>query len=755
MSSATSVADGLRKRQTLPIAADAQVGDDKKDSVPPLLDDSAKVDRHNKSKAALEVPNGLQNWIVPLILTIAAIFTRTYKISWADFVVWDEAHFGKFASHYLQHEFYHDVHPPLGKMMLGFSGLLAGYNGTFPFESGAKYPPELNYGIMRMFCALMGAAMVPLAYFTGIQLRLSKLASIFLALLVLGETTYIAITKFILLDSPLLFFTSLSCYCLCVFRNYNLAQPFSSNWYFWLAMTGLSIGCTASVKWVGFFLIAFVGLHTIEDLWELWGDRKLSLAKYTQHWIARIALLIVVPVAVYMASFYVHFAILYKSGTGDATLSSLFQAHLEGINFNDNPLEIAYGSLVTFKNNGAGGGLLHSHVQRYPSGSEQQQVTTYSHKDSNNEFIITKNWDLHKQMVEREESTANLPIEFLKDGDIIRIVHDQTLKNLHSHNHPAPITVHDTEVSCYGNATHGDNNDHWRIEVVDDVHVKKITKVRSLTTRFRIRHVQSGCLLRADGVTLPEWGFKQTEVTCQKQPTDDKSRSNIWNVELHRNDRLPPGTKGQFKPSFMRDFMDLNVAMWTTNNALTPDKDKEPDALTSQPWEWPLQRVGLRMCGWGDHEIKFYLIGHPLGWLGSTASLALFLVSLFIYAIRSKRMANDWKNPGEWDNFWFAGKVGLFGWFFHYFPFYIMGRVMYLHHYFPALYFGLIMLALMVDHLSARVGKTMNRLVLITLCVVTLVIFYYFSPFAFGFTGPANQMRGRRWFKTWNMFDGE
>jgi len=65
------------------------------------------------------------------------------------------------------------------------------------------------------------------------------------------------------------------------------------------------------------------------------------------------------------------------------------------------------------KNNGYGGGLLHSHVQHYPTGSEQQQVTCYHHKDANNDWIIKYPWNV----VAPEKST---PV-FVKHGDIIRL----------------------------------------------------------------------------------------------------------------------------------------------------------------------------------------------------------------------------------------------------------------------------------------------------------------------------------------------
>ena len=78
------------------------------------------------------------------------------------------------------------------------------------------------------------------------------------------------------------------------------------------------------------------------------------------HLFTRIVGLIVIPFLIYMLSFALHFAILNKSGPGDAQMSSLFQANLRGTNVGkDSPLEIAYGSRATLKNMGYGGGLLH------------------------------------------------------------------------------------------------------------------------------------------------------------------------------------------------------------------------------------------------------------------------------------------------------------------------------------------------------------------------------------------------------------
>jgi dolichyl-phosphate-mannose-protein mannosyltransferase len=65
------------------------------------------------------------------------------------------------------------------------SGLLAGYNGSFDFESGAVYPEHVNYAAMRIFNAFFGALMVPLAYATCVELKMSIRASLLGATMVL------------------------------------------------------------------------------------------------------------------------------------------------------------------------------------------------------------------------------------------------------------------------------------------------------------------------------------------------------------------------------------------------------------------------------------------------------------------------------------------------------------------------------------------------------------------------------------------
>ncbi|KAF8902825.1 dolichyl-phosphate-mannose-protein mannosyltransferase [Gymnopilus junonius] len=686
----------------------------------------------------------------PIIYTLLSCWTRFHRIGASNIVVWDEAHFGKFGSHYLKREFYFDVHPPLGKMLVGLTGLLAGYDGSFEFKSGEAYPESVPYVAMRVMLALFGVGMVPLGWYTSVELGMSRWACHLTALMVLLDVGWLCISRFILLDSMLLFFTFLTVFCLTKFHNQQY-QSFSVDWWTWLFLTGTSIGAVTSVKMIGLFVTALVGVYTIEDLWEKFGDTKMTWREQAKHWGARVLCLIVVPILVFMLSFKIHFMILNHSGPGDAQMSSLFQANLIGNDFAQNPLKIAYGSKITLKNMGWGGGLLHSHVQTYPVGSNQQQVTCYHYKDNNNEWTVLPRWN------EPPYNPTSPELRYLKHGDTIILRHVPTTRNLHSHTVLAPVTKLNYEVSCYGNETIGDHHDHWRVEVVDDV--KRggkggdVGRIHSLTTRLRLRHETLGCYLRAANGILPQWGFKQVEVSCDKE--DNKGDEHTyWNVESHWNERLPPGDTKFYRSPFLRDFWHLNVAMMTSNNALIPDPDKE-DILASKPFDWPLLRLGLRMCGWGDTQLKYYLMGTPVVWWGSTLALGAMVLAVGVYWGRWQRKYRD-MDAHEWDHFLYVGKIAGFGWFFHFVPFLIMGRVTYLHHYLPTLYFAVLMLSHVLDHFifTSKHLSERTKLIAFGICAGSVVgTFWWFKAVAFGIEGPVNEHWGLQWRDSWNIYE--
>lgn len=697
----------------------------------------------------------LEAWLAPLVFTILSFALRMYRISANNGVVWDEAHFGKFGSYYLRHEFYHDVHPPLGKMMVGLSGWLAGYNGSWDFPSGEIYPDYIDYTKMRMFQATFASLIVPLAYFTAKEVGFS-IASVWLfTIMVTFELSYITLGKFILLDSPLLFFTAATLYTFSRFNNFNnSSQEFSRKWWKWLMLTGIAIGCTCATKMVGLFVTTLVGIYTVVDLWNKFGDKSLSWKKYAAHWSARILALIVIPFCVFLLAFKIHFDLLYKSGTGDANMSSLFQANLVNSDVVGGPRDVTMGhSFVTLKNQGLTGGLLHSHVQSFPEGSKQQQVTTYSHKDSNN------NWNFQRPRTQPfYDVNTNKEAEYIVDGMVVRLLHPSTGRNLHTHDVPAPVTSSEYEVACYGNQTIGDFKDHWVIEFMETTGDEDPKKLHPLTTSFRLRSPVMNCYLGTTGSNLPQWGFRQGEVVCYKNPFK-KDKRTWWNIENNRNEILPnaPEDIKLPKTKFLRDFIQINLAMMATNNALVPDNEKQDD-LASQYWQWPTLHTGIRMCSWADDKIKYYLIGSPATTWTSSVGVVLFCFITLYHLIRWQRQINDFDTALKLKKFVMGGIYPMFGWGLHYMPFVVMGRVTYVHHYLPALYFAMLVFTYEIEAFTEplrRSVKTSTRAIYwaiyIAMYALIIMTFWYLRWMSWGLEGSKNDWKHLDILPSWKI----
>lgn len=710
-----------------------------------------------------------EKYLTPILLTLLAFFTRMYKIGANNKVVWDEAHFGKFGSYYLRHSFYHDVHPPLGKMLVGLSGYLAGYNGSWDFPSGQEYPQYINFVKMRLFNSTFGSLLVPVAYFTAKEIGFNRPTCLLFGLLVCLETTYTTLSRFILLDSMLLFFTGTTFYCLCRFHNWNRDErlAFTRKWWKWLLLTGISIGCVCSVKFVGLFVTAVVGVYTIADLWIRLSKvgHSISVSRYVCHWGARIIALIFVPFCVFLICFKVHFDLLSGTGPGDGTMSSLFQANLDGSDLKSGPRDImTLNSTVTLRNQGLGGGLLHSHPHNYPAGSQQQQITVYTYKDTNNDWTF--------QLARNDPRNSFKEPYYVVDGMHVRLSHKSTGRNLHSHPIDAPVSKQfGYEVSGYGDATIGDDKDNWVVEVVHQYGDEDKLRLHPLTTSFRLRHEILGCYLATIGTALPKWGFSQGEVICMKDPYHRDKRT-WWNIESHTNPTLPNPPESFHLPhtNFFRDFIQLNIAMMATNNALLPDKEKD-DQLASSFWQWPTLNVGIRMCSWDKDTVRYFMIGSPATTWTSSVAVIFFAILLVTYAFRWQRQCGDFdkdeeeaetveKRPilrgipssNELNLLVMGGIFPMLGWFFHYLPFVIMGRVTYVHHYMPALYFAMLVLCYVSHWLDAKINRRWFSIVYYGAFYALIIgVFIWIHPISFGMYGEPSNYEYLRVLKTWSI----
>ncbi|KAI1895490.1 hypothetical protein AGOR_G00106800 [Albula goreensis] len=685
-----------------------------------------------------------------LVVVVLSFATRFYKILEPPHICWDETHFGKMGSYYINRTFFFDVHPPLGKMLIGLAGYMTGYDGTFPFgKPGDKYEHHIYWG-MRGFCAFLGSFLPPFAYLTVLSLSQSTTAALISACLLIFDTGCITLSQYILLDPILMFFIMGSVLSMVQF-NQQKDRPFSALWWFWLLLTGTNLAGALGVKFVGLFIILLVGLNTVSDLWGLLGELEVSMVEFGKHLLARVFGLILLPLSLYITIFAVHFVILNKSGPGDGFFSSAFQSRLIGNNLHNAsmPEYLAYGSVITVKNLRIAGGYLHSHWHLYPEGvgARQQQVTAYLHKDQNNLWAVRR--------LDGADDPSGPP-ELVRHGDIIQLEHKETTRNLHSHLHEAPLTKKHFQVTGYGINGTGDLNDLWQVEVCGG---RKGDLIKVLRSKVRFLHRSTGCVLYSSGKTLPKWGWEQVEVSCS--PYLKESPNSQWNIEDHINPKLPNISLAVLKPSFLEILIESHIVMFRGNSGLKP-KDNE---MNSKPWHWPINYQGLRFSGVNETEYRVYLLGNPVIWWMNLLSLGLYALMVSVAAVviqrgvplgeKSLELSRVLKGPG--------GTL-LLGWLLHYVPFYAMGRILYYHHYFPAMLFSSMLTGVTWDTLlqccdlllPPSTTCCLQRGGLALLIMACLCSFYLFHPLSYGMKGPLadkpdSPMAGLKWMDTWEF----
>jgi len=182
---------------------------------------------------------------------------------------------------------------------------------------------------------------------------------------------------------------------------------------------------------------------------------------------------------------------------------------------------------------------------------------------------------------------------------------------------------------------------------------------------------------------LPDWAFNQQEINGNKNSAD---RSTIWFVDEIVADELGEDFRDQtvvepkkVKPmSFFRKFGELHLLMLQHNAGLTASHP-----YASNPINWPFLLNGISF--WTDNEKKqqIYLAGNPLGWW-----LCIMALSVFVGITGADMMArrrNIKPIPEELRNRW-LNSTGFFvsAWAWHYFPFFLMNRQLFIHHYLPA-----------------------------------------------------------------------
>ncbi len=266
-------------------------------------------------------------------LSFLALVLHFAWLNYPSQVVFDEVHFGKFVAGYFTHEYFFDIHPPLGKMMIAFTAKAFSVNPVFAFDRIGEAVPAATLVALRFLPALFGAGLVLLFSWLAYLLSRRRSVALFAGALAILDTALLVQSKFILVDIFLLCFEILT---LIFFLLYQRQPPGRrGRRLFFLGLTGLFFGLTISVKWTGLAVLSIIGLALAgKFIWPNWAayfspQNNFNRRKNFREIITNLLIIGTLGFLMYLIPFWFHFKILDKPGPGNAFMSQTFQAELK------------------------------------------------------------------------------------------------------------------------------------------------------------------------------------------------------------------------------------------------------------------------------------------------------------------------------------------------------------------------------------------------------------------------------------------
>lgn len=211
-------------------------------------------------------------------------------------IVFDEVHFGGWASAYFSHKYVFDIHPPHGKLLFALMAYIGGMDPNFSFpKPGDPYPAQF-YIVMRALPATLGTLLPLFMYGLVRELGIQRLFALGVAWLVALDTSLLAISRFILMDMLLLSSGIAAWWTYARYRRTKTWTPLIASAFF--------TAVTISIKWTG---LGFAGMIAVVHCYDLWKHP-------TRRGWAGIGLFTIIPASWYYLGFAIHFALLTFTG---------------------------------------------------------------------------------------------------------------------------------------------------------------------------------------------------------------------------------------------------------------------------------------------------------------------------------------------------------------------------------------------------------------------------------------------------------
>jgi dolichyl-phosphate-mannose-protein mannosyltransferase len=272
---------------------------------------------------------------------------------------------------------------------------------------------------------------------------------------------------------------------------------------------------------------------------------------------------------------------------------------------------------------------------------------------------------------------------------------------------------------------------------------------------------------------LPDWAFNQQEVNGNKNAND---KTAVWYIDdiiadesgdVDHERSKPSEPKPVKKMNFFRKFGELQLLMLQHNAGLTASHP-----YASGPINWPFLLSGISFWTENDTKKQIYMIGNVAGWGFCVMALSIFMGIVGADALARRR--DIYPIPDHVRNR-LLNATGFFvgAWAFHYFPFFLMNRQLFLHHYLPAhlcsaLVAGSVLNFILTESINYPISvapplprpvrRTYSDLgfksVIVTMGLVSLVVvlFLFLSPLTYGTPGlDGDAVNRRRLLSSWTL----
>ena len=252
------------------------------------------------------------------MLFFLALGVRLWRIEYPESVVFDELHLGWFVNPYRDGQYFFDIHPPLGRLVLLVASWVFGNEPALDCkEVGAAYG-STKYVPLRATNALFGAGFASLVYGICREVGLSAFASAIPAVMQALDMLVVIETRIILLEGQLLFFMGL---CLiCALGMCGTKKGTMRSWMYVVA-TALADIAAISVKRTA---LATPGLVAIISFFGVVFPAEGRLDAVEMEVAG------VIAIVFYLGEFFLHFKILQRNGDGDDFMLIPFRRTLVG-----------------------------------------------------------------------------------------------------------------------------------------------------------------------------------------------------------------------------------------------------------------------------------------------------------------------------------------------------------------------------------------------------------------------------------------